>query len=188
MKIFSRIRLKSALLALLLLWSTAFFVLMNPVYAVDISVLLVSSFILLILILGEISVLHILYINFLSVYVLLGYVSFNGWVSWLVMILVAITASFLITYLHQIKKISQDQKLAIILIFALLVLETYIFLGYFIIGPINQSIIITLVVYLICGYLDTVVFEKNVNRIMTYIFVFLAVFVTIVLSANWGGL
>lgn len=188
MKLISQVRLKSAMLAILLLCSTAFFILMNPVYAVDISVIVLSSIVLTILLLGEINILHILYINFLSVYVLLGYVSFNGWVSWLAMLFVAITATFLISFSHHIKVISPNQKIATVLIFALLVLETYIFLGYFIIGPINQSIIITLVVYIICAYLDLVVSQKNVDKMITYIFVFLAVFVTIVLSANWGEL
>jgi len=179
-------KLRKFTLTILLLWSSAFFWLLNSNLAINIAVSVVS-FVCLLFILYERNAHFIaIYLSFITSFVLYGYMLVNNFPVWLIMIGVMLIFLYLFAYLEQKVEIIKNERIIYLFIFSLLSLETFLFLGYYLISPTNRSLILSLLVYLIYGFCDAILSKKKTVEIYPYILVFLLVFATMLLTASWG--
>lgn len=179
-------KLRRFTLAVLLLWSSIFFWLLSISFAINIIVSILSLICLLLVYFESNAYFIIIYLSFISSYVLYGYMLVNNLPVWLIMIGVMLIFLYLFAYLEQKEGILRQEKTIYLLIFSLISLETFIFLGYFIISPINRSLVLSLIVYLVYGFCDAVFSKKNYRQIVPYLLVFIIVFATMLLTASWG--
>ncbi len=186
MKFLSNKIFRTVLLTLMLVWATTFFWLLCPVLSVNIIVIIVSSLCLISIITNSNNPFTIIYLSFVTSYVLYGYMLVNNFPVWLIMLGVLIITLYLLTYLEQQENIVEDQRIVFLTIFSLIILELFLFLGYFLISPINRSLLISLTIYLIYGFCEKVITSGKYQEMKSYLLVFLFVFVTIILTASWG--
>lgn len=179
--------LRKLILIFILAWATLFFWLLNPVGIANIIVLVVSILCFLAVLFEKNSHFIIIYLSFITAYVLYGYVLVNNFPFWLMMVGILLIYLYLYGYLEQMIDIISGEKLIYLLIFALISVETFLFLGYFIISPINRSLILSASVYIMYGFLDTIYNKKNPRLLVPYVLVFVSVFVTMLLTATWGS-
>lgn len=173
-------------LSILLIWATAFFWLLNPVPLVNILISIISLFCLVLIIFEKSSHFTVIYLSFITAYVLYGYMLVNNFPIWLIMIGILLIYLYLYAYLEQMAEMIIGEKPIYLMVFSLISVETFFFLGYYVISPINRSLILSAGVYIIYGFLDSIVAKKSAKAMMSYILVFLFVFATMLITASWG--
>lgn len=179
--------LRKFILSVILTWATLFFWLLSPVQTVNILVTVISVLCFLAVLFEKNSHFIVIYLSFISAYVLYGYVLVNNFPFWLMMIGILLIYLYLYGYLEQMIELISGEKVIYWLIFSLISVETFLFLGYYIISPINRSLILSATVYMIFGFLDSLYGKKNPRAMMPYILVFSLIFVTMLLTASWGS-
>lgn len=107
---------------------------------------------------------------------------------WLVMIAILVLFGYLFTYTEQKIGILGNKRLIYLILFSLLILQSFLFLTYFLVNPISQSLIISSISYFFVGYCYTVLAKHTDNKILTYIIITALAFLFIFLTSNWGGL
>ena len=180
--------LSKFVLSLLLFWAGAYFYLLNQYLYINI---IVAFFVLIVLILiwFEIGFLFsIIFLSFLSTFVLYGYLFAYNLPLWLVMIGFFLVHSYLFFYLEQKSEIVANLKMIYLFLFSLLVLELFLFLSYFLISPLNRSFLIAALVYFISGFTSVIIAKKESSGIIPFVLIFSLLFVMILLSANWGAI
>ena len=173
---------------LLLIWSTVFFCLMSPVAAVNVAIILISVVLFLLVFFNRSNIILVLYLNFISSYVLFGYILLGNVPVWLVMIGVLAINIYLNCDLISNNNLDENARKIYLVVYSLLIIEVFLFMGYFILSPANRSLILTLCLYLIYGYNEEVINKVTYSGFYRYIVVFFLIFVTIVLSASWGNI
>jgi len=179
---------RKILLTLILSWSlSSFFISEQPLFLVIIvSVLSLVSFVFIWL---EKAPLFLLVSNsFLSafaLYVAMFYLSFP---FWLLLIAVLILFGFIFTYTEQKIGILGNQRLVYLLLFTIIIIEFFFALSYFLISPLNRSLIIAVIAYLLVGYCYTVLAKHEDNKFTTYILFSVSAIILIMATSNWGSL
>jgi len=107
---------------------------------------------------------------------------------WLIMVGILIIFGYLFTYTEQKIGILGNKRLIFLLLFAIIILETFLALTYFLINPIGQSLIIATICYLLVGYCYTIIAKHTDNRFTTYILLSVLAIFLILASASWGGI
>ena len=179
-------KFRTVIPTLLLVWATTFFWLLCPILAVNVMMLAISLVVLLSIIFNRYYQFVVIFLSFQTSYVFYGYMLVNNLPSWLIMLGVLVISFFLLSYVEQKNDTLLQHKALFKVIYSLLILETFLFLGYFLISPINRSLIIALTLYLIVGFNEDVVQKKQIGKMVNYLFIFLVNFVTIILTASWG--
>jgi len=179
-------KLRKITLTILLIWASVFFWFLSGQLVVNIIIVFASMMCLGAILSDQNTHYTTIYLSFLTAYVLYGYTSVNNLPTWLIMAGVLVIYLYLFANLEQKMEFITGQRLIYLFIFALLSLETFIFLSYFIISPINRSLILAMVVYTICGFCDSIISQKKPKLMLSYLLVFLIVFVTMLLTAAWG--
>lgn len=167
---------------------TILFCSMNSVLIVNGAIICVSFLSLLFLIFDRNVSIITLYINFISSYVLFSYLLLGNAPVWLVMLPVLVINIYLFSYLPNLQEAEMEIRNIYLIVYSLVVVEIFLFMGYFVLSPINRSLVLTLCLYLIYGYNDRVIRENDRQGFYRYIMVFFLIFVTIVLSASWGNI
>ncbi len=177
---------RTAMLVFILVWATAFFWLLSPVRAINIIVIIISIFSLLLIFLDRNINFNLIYLSFVTSYVLYGYMLTNNFPVWIIMLGVLVVTLYLLSYLDKKVEFAYGQKIIFLTTFSLIILELFMFLGYFLISPLNRSLLVSLTIYLFYGFCDKVLSSGNSNGMKSYLLVFLFVFATIILTASWG--
>jgi hypothetical protein len=73
------------------------------------------------------------------------------------------------------------------LLFSLLILELFLILSYFLINPLNRSLIIALAAYLLSGFCFTIIPDKKTNSFSTYVTLFWMMIAVLLLTSSWGS-
>lgn len=188
MAILDNKNLRKTILSVVLIWATVFFWLLSPIQSANIIVSVISVFCLLAILLEKNSHFIVIFLSFISAYVLYGYILVNNFPIWLIMIGLLLIYLYLYAYLEQMVDMIRGEKNIYLMIFSLVSVETFLFLGYFIISPLNRSLILAGTVYLVYGFLESVISKKEVRKMLPYILVFLLVFATMLLTASWGSI
>jgi hypothetical protein len=161
---------------------------MSPVGVVNIVIIIISVALFLLIFFNKNNTILLLYLNFLSSYVLFGYVLLGNAPVWLVMMGVLAINIYLNYDLLSDNNLDENAKKIYLVVYSLLIIEVFLFMGYFILSPANRSLILTLCLYLIYGYNDEIIKKGAYSGYYRYIVVFFLIFVTIVLSASWGNI
>lgn len=177
---------RRGILSIILIWATVFFWLLCPVSAINIAITLVSALCCAAILLEKSAHFTTIYLSFLTAYVLYGYILVNNFPIWLAMIGILLVFFYLFSYLEEMSDLIPGERPIYLMVFSLFSVETFLFLGYYIISPINRSLILSAVVYLIFGFLESCGKGKSLKVIVPYILVFLLVFATMLLTASWG--
>lgn len=73
-----------------------------------------------------------------------------------------------------------------LVIFGLIIAETFLFLSYLLIDPLNRSLIISLEAYLLAGFCLTIIGKNRFKDFFIYLIVFMVAYLAIVLTASFG--
>lgn len=180
---------RKILLTLILVWGggTFYFINNNSPFLIAL-----SSFILLIglvYIWTEKSAIFILILlSFTSAYALNIFMSQLNIPYWLAMLSVIVIFGYLFTYTEQKIGILGNKRLIYLVLFSLIILEIFLALSYFIINPINQSLIIASISYLFVGYCYTILAKHVDNNFLTYLIITSLVILLVFMTSTWGGL
>lgn len=93
---------------------------------------------------------------------------------------------YLFTYFEQKVDVLKPERLIYLALFALIIAETFIFISYFLISPLNRSLIIALVAYLLAGFCLSIIEKKNTKGFFVYIATFAIVLLLIIITAPFG--
>ncbi|HOX41311.1 MAG TPA: hypothetical protein PK263_03905 [bacterium] len=107
---------------------------------------------------------------------------------WLVMIGVLVIFSYLFTYTEQKIGILGNKRLLYLILFSTIILEIFLLLTFFLIDPINQSLIVALTCYLFIGYCYTILAKHTDNSFATYLAISSIAALVILATSRWGGL
>ena len=180
---------RKILLTLILVWGGATFGILNKDTLVLIALSSVLILIGLVYIWIEKSAIFILILlSFTSAYALNIFMSQYGLPFWLLMLGVLIIFGYLFTYTEQKIGILGNKRLIYLVLFSLLILQVFIALSYFVISPIDQSLIIASISYLFIGFCYTVLAKHEDNSFLTYIVITALAIILVFLTSTWGGL
>lgn len=178
--------LRSIILTMLALWAVFSFWFLNSITFVSI-IISILGVIALYAIWREVLILYLVsFLTFTGSYALYGFLFSFNLPLWVVMIAILLIFGYIFTYLEQKSDILGKNKLVYLFIFSLIVLEVFLFLSYFLISPINRSLIITLVVYVISGFSFWVLRKDDLKNFSAYVYLSVLVMMTILISAKWG--
>lgn len=179
---------RKTLLTVILAWGDFSFYLANSNNLVLFFIMLAISALGLILIWNEVApVFLLILLSFTSAYAFNTYLLQLNIPLYLIMIGILIVFGYLFTYTEQRIGILGDKRLIFLLLFAIIVLEVFLTLTYFLVNPIVQSLIITAVCYLFVGYCYTIIAKHTDNKFITYILLSGLAMAAILLTASWGG-
>ena len=186
MAILTNKTLRSIILTILALWAVFSFWFLNSIVFISV-IISILGVIALYAIWQEVLILYLVsFLTFAGSYALYGFLFSFNLPLWVVMIALFLIFAYIFTYLEQKSDILGKNKLVYLLIFSLIVLEVFLFLSYFLISPINRSLIITLVVYVISGFTFWVLRKNDVKNFSVYVYLSILVMMAILISAKWG--
>ena len=90
------------------------------------------------------------------------------------------------TYFEQKVDVLKPEQLIYLALFALIIAETFIFISFYLISPLNRSLIIALVAYLLAGFCLSIIEKKNLKQFYIYLFVFAIVLLLVIATASFG--
>jgi len=180
---------RKILLAVILLWGLFSFYYLNQDNWSAIAIIIFLSILGIIFIIKEISaVFLLLFLSFTTSYAFYVFLFLFALPLWLVMIGILVIFGYLFTYTEQKIGILGNKRLIYLVLFSMIILEVFLSLGYFLINPISQSLIITAVSYFIIGFCYTVLAKHTDNRFITYILITAAIIISTLRISQWGGL
>lgn len=176
------------ILTLILFWGAASFYITNSDSLPLVVMITLISILCLIFIWIELSPIFILILlSFVSSYAFCVALYQFDLPIWLVMIAILIIFGYLFTYTEQKIGILGNKRLIYLILFSLVILESFLVLSYFLISPISQSLVIASISYLFVGFCYTILAKHTDNRFYTYVMVTIIAIVIIFLTSHWGG-
>ena len=178
--------LRRIALIVLTLWSAGSFWFFNQSLFVSSAITFIAA-ISLFLIWTELSPFFLLiFLSFTSAYSLYGFLFFLNLPLWVIIIAALIVFGYLFACFEQKFDFLKPEQAIYLLIFGLIIAETFLFLSYLLIDPLNRSLIVTLVSYLIAGFCLTLIGKNNFKDFSLYLVVFMVAYLTIVLTTSFG--
>lgn len=179
---------RKLILALITFWSLVTFYYVNSGSWSLLVLMTLAALLTLLFIWYEIASIAILiYLSFIVAYSFFVLLFQIGLPVWLVMLGVLIIFGYLFTYAEQKIGILGNKRLIYLLLFSILTLEVFLILTYFMISPINQSLVIATLSYLFIGFCYTVLAKHTDNKFSTYVTSSAIIIMLILLTANWVG-
>lgn len=93
---------------------------------------------------------------------------------------------YLFTYFEQKVDVLKPEQLIYLALFALIIAETFIFIGYYLISPLNRSLIISLIAYLLAGFCLSIIEKQSARKFYVYLITFAIILLLIVITAPFG--
>jgi hypothetical protein len=180
--------LRQAVLSVLLGWSMLTFWLLSGSLGVNITLSALYGVILLFVWVEYIPLAVTIALSFSCAYALYGFLFYFNLPLWVILIAALIIYSYLFTYFEQKSSILGIERLVYLALFGLIITETFLFLSYFLISPINRSLIVALVVYAIIGFVTTIIKSGEHKKFYTYSLSAAILMLICLLTANWGSI
>lgn len=178
--------LRRIALIILTFWSAGSFWFFNYNLFVSSTITLIGA-ISLFLIWTELSPFFLLiFLSFTSAYSLYGFLFFLNLPLWAVIIAALIIFGYLFACFEQKFDFLKPEQAIYLVIFGLIIAETFLFLSYLLIDPLNRSLIISLVSYLIAGFCLTIIDKNHFKEFSIYLVVFMIAYLAIVLTTSFG--
>lgn len=174
-------------LTLLTVWSVGSFWFLNQFDVINF-VLMIASLAIFYLIWSERSAISIvLFLSFSNAFALYGFLFYLNLPLYVIMIAILLIFGYIFTYFEQINGVLGRERLVFLLLFSLVILEIFVILSYFLISPINQSLIIALASYVICGFSLGYLKKDREQSVFTYLIIFAVCAFLILITAQWSG-
>jgi len=178
--------LRSVVLTLLAIWSVGCFWMFSQNLFINSTITFVAVCSLY-LIWAELSPLFILiFLSFTSSFALYGFLFYFNLPLWVIMIFGLLIYGYLFTYFEQKVDVLKPERLIYLALFTLLIAETFIFISYYLISPLNRSLIISLETYLLAGFCLTIIEKKDSKQFFLYSVVFAVILLLIIITAPFG--
>lgn len=133
-------------------------------------------------------VFNLIFLSFISTYAFNVFFSQLNIHFSLVMVGILIIFGFLFIYTEQKIGILGNKRLIYLVLFSLIIAESFFTMSYFLTNPITSSLIIATISYLFIGYCYTVIAKHEDNKFRTYIFFAILSLILIFLTSKWSGL
>lgn len=179
--------LRRIILTIILLWASVAFWFLNEVFTVSIITVVLSVPILYLVWSERFPLIVLIFLSFTSAFALYGFLFYFNLPLWIVMLASLFLYGYLFTYLEQKIGILGRERLIYLLLFSLLILEMFLVLSYFLISPLNRSLIIALSSYLLSGFCYSIIEEKRPKSFPPYIWMFCIIIALLLFTANWGA-
>jgi len=178
--------LRRLVLILLTIWSAGSFWFFSQSLFINVTITFVAVCSLY-LIWTELSPLFLLiFLSFTTSFALYGFLFFLNLPLWIIMIFGLLVYAYLFTFFEQKVDVLNPEQLIYLALFALIIAETFIFISYYLISPINRSLIIALVAYLLAGFCLSIIEKKSIKQFNIYLLIFSVVFLLIIITAPFG--
>jgi hypothetical protein len=177
---------RKLLLSLILIWGVVAFWIFNT-YLLPSTLVAAVGFGGLIFIWLEIAPIYLLiFLAFTSSYAFYGLSLHYNLPTYLIMLSILIIFGYIFTYMEQRTGILGNKRLIFLLLFSILVLEVFLALSYFLINPLNQSLVIASVCYMFSGFCFSVLAKQPNSNLITYLVFGLSATFLILLSSSWS--
>jgi len=177
---------RKIVLLLILLFSGVTFVFINKILPINIFIVLISLISIYFIFAEIYPIFLLIFLSFVYSYAFYGFLYQFNLPTWAIMIAILVVFSYLFTYVEQKIGILGNKRLIYLVLFSLIILEVFLTISYFLVSPLNQSMIISVVCYLFVGFCYTVLAKHTDNNFLTYLLIAFASILTIFLSSNWG--
>lgn len=180
---------RKILLTIILAWSSLSFYFTNTdSLLLVVLIIFISIFGLIFIWTEKSAIFTLILLSFTSTYAFSVFMYQINIPLWLIMIGVIIIFGYLFTYTEQKIGILGNKRLIYLVLFSLLILESFLALSYFAISPINQSLVIASICYLFVGYCYTVLAKHEDNNFLTYVIITTLTILLVFMTSTWGGL
>lgn len=179
--------LRRIILTIILLWATVAFWFLNEVLAISVITALLSIPVLYLIWSEKYPLIVLIFLSFTSAFALYGFLFYFNLPLWIVMLASLFLYGYLFTYLEQKIGILGPERLIYLLLFSLLILEMFLVLSYFLISPLNRSLIIALSSYLLAGFCFSIIEEKKPKSFPAYLWTFWIMIALLLFTAIWGA-
>ncbi|MEI6499366.1 MAG: hypothetical protein WCO23_05370 [bacterium] len=177
---------RKLVLLVILAFSVLTFIFINKILMINIFIIL-SSVVSIYFIFTETYPIYLLiFLSFVTSYAFYGFLYQFNLPPWVIMLAIMVVFSYLFTYMEQKIGILGNKRLIYLVLFSLVILEVFLALSYFLINPLNQSIVISIVCYLFVGFCYTILARHTDNSFRTYLLIAGVSILIIFLSSNWG--
>lgn len=177
---------RKALLSLILILGVISFWLLTP-YLLSCVLVSVAGVLGIIFIWYEIAPIYLLiFLAFTSAYAFYGLFFQYNLPTILIMISILVIFGYIFTYMEQRTGILGNRRLIYLLLFSIIVLEVFLALSYFLINPLNQSLVIAAICYIFSGFCFSVLAKQDDSDIRTYLLIGFSTIFVILLSSSWS--
>jgi hypothetical protein len=180
--------MRQAVLTVLLGWSLLTFWLLGQGAVVNIIFSAIYATILILIWTEKLPLAIVISLSFSSAYALYGFLFYFNLPLWVILLAALIIYSYLFTYFEQKSSILGMERLVYLALFGLIITETFLFLSYFLISPVNRSLIVALVVYTIVGFVSTIIKSDEHNKFYAYGISAAFLILICLVTANWGSI
>lgn len=180
--------LKRIVLILLTFWSAGSFWVFNENIFIS-SIIVFISCASMYLIWTELSPFFLLvFLSFTSAYSLYGFLFLLNLPLWVIIIASVLIFGYLFAGFEQSYDFLKPEQSIYLVLFGLIIAEAFLFLSYLLIDPLNRSLIIALISYLLAGFCLTIINKKKFSEFAVYIIIFIVVYLLILLTTSFGVL
>lgn len=180
--------LRRIALTLITVWSIGSFWFFNDINAINVIISIAGLFILYSIFM-EVSELFILiFLSFTTTFAFYGFLFLFNLPIWLVMAGSLLIFIYLFAYFDQKRAYLKRERSIFIVLYGLILAETFLLSSYLLISPFNRSAIIMIVTYVITGFSIEIIGQKSFKNFLPYVYFMLAGFVLLLGSAVWSGI
>jgi hypothetical protein len=133
-------------------------------------------------------VFNLIFLSFIATYAFNVFFSQLNIPFALIMVGVLTVFGFLFIYTEQKIGILGNKRLIYLVLFSLIIAESFFTMSYFLLNPITSSLVIATISYLFVGYCYTVIAKHEDNKFFTYVFFTILSLAVIFLTSKWSGL
>lgn len=181
--------LRRITLTFILLWGIAPFYYLNSDAPFILVLFFITVLAALYFIWSEISAIFILiYLSFTTAFAFNVFLFQFSIPLYVAMIGILLVFSYLFTYMEQKIGILGNKRLIYLVLFSLIILQVFLLSSFFLISPINQSLIIATISYLFVGYCYTILAKHKDSNFHHYVLFSILALLSIFLSTDWSGL
>ena len=174
-------------LILLLIWGVASFFLFSGL-AISIWPIMVISIIAIYFSISQTANQFLLvYISFLLLYGIYGFQYIYNFPLWIALVMLILSSSVLLFFLYSSHDNIKKFLPLFLALFAIMNIEIYLTLSFWLINPLSRSFIAALSIYLFAGYLESIT-ESSFNRSKFNIYLFTSgiLLVILLMTSSWG--
>lgn len=174
-------------LFLLLLWGVASFFLFGGLAISVWPVILISLVASYFIVFRIAKQFLLVYISFLLLYGIYGFQFIYSFPFWLALMLLVLFTSALLYFLYSEQENVKKLIPLYLGLFALINIEIYLTLSFWLVNPLSRAFIASLTVYLFAGYLESIN-EKNFifPKFKVYLFTSFGLLAILLMTSTWG--
>ena len=180
-------KLRRVTLALITIWSIGSFWFLNEVTAINYILSFVGLYLIYAIFAGVSDLFLMIVLAFTTTYAFYGFLFLFNLPIWLVMIGSVAVFIYLFAYFEQKKGYLKEERAIFLVLYGLVLAETFLILSYLLVDPFNRSAIIMVVAYVLIGFSVEIIGSKKPKGFLPYIYFMVLSFILLLATAVWSG-